>query len=85
MPKLFWLALLALVAVLVVGSILSWTLSASRRAATASVATACITCHGRGYVTRSERTLEFDGGGFVDGDPSSNLCTACEGTGVIYR
>lgn len=56
-----------------------------RRLSGRKTPTVCISCQGKGWITKHPRTLHFDGDGFVDGETRSQRCEACDGTGVIYR
>jgi hypothetical protein len=72
---------------LVIGGVLAMYLSnwRFRRLSRQTVPTVCISCQGKGWIKEQERTLRFDGDGFVDGTVDNRLCSACGGTGVIHR
>jgi hypothetical protein len=75
-----------LVALVVLGA-LAFYLSKSRfrRLSREQTPTVCISCQGKGWIQEQQRTLEFDGTGFVDAAATNRPCTACGGTGVIHR
>lgn len=53
--------------------------------AAAPVTTVCLQCHGSGWITRRERTLQFTGDGFADVENPSTMCATCGGTGHRTR
>jgi hypothetical protein len=73
--------------VLVILGVVALYLSNSRfrRLSRHQVPTVCIACQGKGWIKEQERTLQFDGEGFVDATHANRPCSACGGTGVIHR
>jgi hypothetical protein len=45
----------------------------------------CITCQGRGWIDRRERTLTFTGSGFADVENPPTMCETCGGSGRVVR
>jgi hypothetical protein len=45
----------------------------------------CIQCRGTGWTQQQQRTLDFTGEGFADGQPPAQTCPACGGTGRVTR
>ncbi|BCL16483.1 hypothetical protein [Micromonospora sagamiensis] len=45
----------------------------------------CITCQGRGWIDRRERTLTFTGTGFADVENPPTMCETCAGSGRVTR
>lgn len=50
-----------------------------------AVQVVCLHCQGKGWTTKTVRTLDFDGTGFVDAETPAQPCPACHGTGTVTR
>lgn len=51
----------------------------------AEVTVLCLTCRGRGWLDRRERTLNFTGTGFADVENPPTMCETCAGSGRVTR
>lgn len=64
---------------------LRWPGQPRRPVVSEEVTLLCITCQGRGWIDRRERTLTFTGTGFADVENPPTMCTTCGGSGRVTR
>jgi DnaJ-class molecular chaperone len=80
------LACLAVVALIVVASVLIWVATRTGRTVRLTkTAVSCIECGGKGWIAVPDRTLQFEGGVFVDNPTKNHICQTCGGTGTVLR